>query len=440
MTMCKLTITAIGIFVSAIASTTSGQPCEFEWKPGGALAQLNNTVTALTTWDPDGAGPKEELLIAGGTFTTVGGITANGVAGWDGAAWRAFGAGVIIPGSAPWPEFVYDATVFQGNLIVGGDFDASSQGRPQYLAQWNGATWQSVGTGIAGQVNSFAVHNGSLYVAGGFSSAGGTIARHVARWNGSTWQALGTGTDNFVSALAVFNDELIAAGSFGHAGGILASNIARWNGTIWLPLGAGTNGWISSLVVYDGKLIAAGDFDLAGGGPAKNIAQWNGVNWTALGSGIHGESGYPFVWRLSTYGPWLVAGGPFSQAGDSTAMAIARWDGLLWLPVGTGLSAASGAPAAYAAGVYRGELIAGGWFASAGAQNSPYIARWGPSCDKGDLDCNGRVTPIDVLPFAAALLEPLNPSSCVHFVADINQDYVVNGDDIESFVRILTGD
>ena len=35
---------------------------------------------ALTTWDPDGNGPLPAQLVAGGAFTTAGGVTVNGIA------------------------------------------------------------------------------------------------------------------------------------------------------------------------------------------------------------------------------------------------------------------------------------------------------------------------------------------------------------------------
>jgi trimeric autotransporter adhesin len=55
----------------------------------------NSSVTALAVFD-DGSGP---ALYAGGAFTAAGGVTVNGIARWDGAAWSAlsgpFETGVI---------------------------------------------------------------------------------------------------------------------------------------------------------------------------------------------------------------------------------------------------------------------------------------------------------------------------------------------------------
>jgi hypothetical protein len=60
---------------------------------------------------------------------------------------------------------------------------------------------------------------------------------------------------------------------------------------------------------------------------ANRIAKWDGVSWSPLGSGILGA----FVWTLKVYddgnGPALYAGGYFSSAPDSGDSYLARWGG-----------------------------------------------------------------------------------------------------------------
>src|SRR5207244_1272911 len=48
------------------------------WAP--LSSGLNNYDDALAMWDPDGAGPAAPQLVAGGSFTTAGGVTAPNVA------------------------------------------------------------------------------------------------------------------------------------------------------------------------------------------------------------------------------------------------------------------------------------------------------------------------------------------------------------------------
>ena len=42
----------------------------------------------------------DNKLIAGGLFTTAGGVSANYIASWDGSSWDSLGSGMA--GSMPW--------------------------------------------------------------------------------------------------------------------------------------------------------------------------------------------------------------------------------------------------------------------------------------------------------------------------------------------------
>jgi peptidoglycan hydrolase-like amidase len=75
------------------------------------------------------------------------------------------------------------------------------------------------------------VYNCELIAGGLFSTAGGVSANYIARWNGTSWQPLGTGMGGIyrdVYALTVYNGELIAGGQFTTAGGNPANYVARW--------------------------------------------------------------------------------------------------------------------------------------------------------------------------------------------------------------------
>src|SRR5262245_28034100 len=52
--------------------------CANSWLPLGSGA--NGDVRAMTSWDPDGPGPQSAVMVVGGTFSTIGGIFAHGVA------------------------------------------------------------------------------------------------------------------------------------------------------------------------------------------------------------------------------------------------------------------------------------------------------------------------------------------------------------------------
>jgi len=73
---------------------------------------------------------------------------------------------------------------------------------------------------------------GELVAAGSFTTASGSAANPIAQWNGTTWQPLGTGLGDTVHALCTLpSGDLFAGGDFTSAGGAAANHVARWNGT-----------------------------------------------------------------------------------------------------------------------------------------------------------------------------------------------------------------
>lgn len=79
-----------------IAGTFGGSPNIVgniaRWN-GSSLTPLgtgcNGIVNALSVFDADGAGPLPPTLAVGGTFTSAGGVAAQGLAFWDGTGWSA---------------------------------------------------------------------------------------------------------------------------------------------------------------------------------------------------------------------------------------------------------------------------------------------------------------------------------------------------------------
>jgi len=98
--------------------------------------------------------------------------------------------------------------------------------------------------------------------------------------------------------------------------------VGRWDGTEWSPLGSGVDRPVEWIEVKNGKVYAGGRFIQAGGRPARGVAVWDGVEWSAFGSGIE-ESGV--VNAGGIIGDALLLGGRFSEAGDKSSPAFARW-------------------------------------------------------------------------------------------------------------------
>jgi LPXTG-site transpeptidase (sortase) family protein len=121
-----------------------------------------------------------------------------------------------------------------------------------------------------------------------------------------------------------------------------------------------------------GNLYAGGYFASAGGGPVNYVAKWDGVSWSALGTGMNG-----FVYALATDNSGnLYAAGNFTFAGGTLVNNVARWDGSSWSalsgPSGIGTSTTVNALATDSAG----NLYAGGYFTLAGGIVVNRIAKW----------------------------------------------------------------
>ena len=289
---------------------------------------------------------------------------------------------------------------YENDLIVAGKFDWA--GGPEglgvpanYVARWNGIGWRTLGVGLNERVYDAVVFNGDLIVAGAFTAAGGHTANHIARWDGSDWHPLGQGTDGTVIALAVFGDQLIAGGIFEAADGLTVNYIAAWDGASWSDLNGGMDMSVWALCVWNGNLIAGGDFFDAGGVPAAQIARWDGGQWHALGDGFVPDTGT--VHALTTWGGDLVVGGSFEQVAYQTANRLARWDGSNWHSVGTG--AENGVDdRVWSLATIDDDLYVAGEFDYAGSVDCQNIARWdGAAWHALDFGLQGYVYELSVI-------------------------------------------
>jgi hypothetical protein len=117
------------------------------------------------------------------------------------------------------------------------------------------------------------------------------------------------------------------------------------------------------LVVTGSTVFVAGEFTAAGPRAATNVARWEGLDWSLLGSGLNGP-----VRALCRFGNELVAGGQFNLGGGAN---VARWNGTAWLPLGQGV-----AGPVYTLAADNGKLFAGGAFTTAGSVVASNLACW----------------------------------------------------------------
>jgi hypothetical protein len=426
----------------ALLWTRSGQSCQHVWQPmddaSDSYPGVNGGVNAMVNWDPDGSGPRPPLVVLAGSFSIAGTVVvSNGLATYDPAtgAWGELGTGTT---NSPISSLVVSPS---GQLFAAGDFTTIGGTPANRVARWTGSAWVPLGSGVNARVESLAtLPNGDLVAAGYFNIAGGLSANKVAVWNGSAWQPLGPGItgSRHVGALAVLpTGDIVAGGSFSIANGAQGNGILRWTGSAWTQLGTGLAGdggakVFALAVLPNGELLAAGQFSSAGGVPAYGLARWNGI-WNAYGL----EPGSAFVSLAVQPNGDILAGGTRMQGGQGirslhrrsgslwssvgnnidlpygvlplpngdilaaatlynrplsnsdpflTAIAsIARWNGITWSPLDSGMNE----------GVYalktlsNGDLIAGGGFSTGGNIVTPNgIARWNSSTGWSPIGSN----------------------------------------------------
>jgi len=339
------------------------------WFSLGGIAGANNTVEATAV---DGAGN----LYIGGVFTIVGNTYITNLAEWNGSSWSTVGSGVNGAVSA--------LLVSGGNLYAGGSFTIAGGNVVNYIAVWNGSNWSALGGGMNNTVFALTMLGGNLYAGGSFTFATNTgpvgiSANRIAEWNGSSWTNFGIGLNSTVSALATLGTNVIVGGQFTFAGFTPAAGIAQLSGTNWSALAGGLNSFVTALAVSGTNLFVGGNFKQATNSSlaaisTPYIAEWNGSSWTNLALGLNNT-----VESLAVSGTNLFVGGYFTFATNTGPVAIAatliaEWNGSSWSALGTGVGATGGAVTGL--GFWGGNLIVGGGFTRAGTIGADNIAQW----------------------------------------------------------------
>jgi hypothetical protein len=283
-------------------------------------------------------------------------------------------------------QVVNAMTIYNGDLIAGGNFTQAGDVPVNFIARWDGNSWHPLGGGVIdeqlaiGRVAGLGVYDGNLIVGGYFSKAGDVPANNIAQWDGSSWSALGAGIDTvgFLEGpctFAVYGGDLIVGGDFEKAGGLTVNHIARWDGTSWHSIGGGVSGGglpmtgtcVRCLGVYSGLLIVGGNFTKAGEVDANHIAAWDGSSWTPLESGTTGGHNGTVYDQVLFEGN-LVIGGDFTQAGDAPAGRVALWDGSSWSSLGSGMN-----DEVACLSIYDGKIVTAGAFDGLSTSS---IVRW----------------------------------------------------------------
>lgn len=280
-------------------------------------------------------------------------VDSNWLYQFDGANFQKFGEGVYLTTAVPGfsqTASLYGIQEFNGKMVVSGEFDRVGTKHISGIMEWNGTEWDSLGAGLSGNIPNTApvmyphdmcIFNGDLIVAGNFKKAGGQNVYGIARWDGNQWYPMGAGFNSTVYGVGVYNGELYAGGDFTGSGSTPLTALAKWDGASWVSPGfslfyhsPSDYTYIHTIKPINGRLYISGGFDRAVVGTdtlmAQAIVAYDGNSINTLSGGLVGQE----VEAITTFEGDLVAGGGLNGVGYVAIYAE---------PSGTGNVPAAGA-------------------------------------------------------------------------------------------------
>lgn len=356
------------------------------------LGGTQPSIDATTLFD-DGSGPS---LYVGGRFTSIAGVPADNIAKWNGTEWMPLGSGVAGTASFGVTQVLAFAAFDDGTgdaLYVAGNFATAGGQASSGVARWKNGSWQPFTNGLNGTVEALCVFDpptggGPRLYAGGIFTQGldgiSVPLNRVGFWNGGFWESLQTGVTGQVfqpgvSALQVFDDgngpALYVGGWFTHAGLVPTNSLAKWTGNNWVAVGDLTSfGFIQVFDLErlesaegDDALVVAGWFTSAGGVEAKGIARYDGRTWDSLGGGFAADAKVSHV-EVVDYG---LAPGRVLYAANNAA--VWRFTDGAWSSLGlaaTGPNPYVGSLGTYNLGGFVTLVVGGRFQASASGRGS----------------------------------------------------------------------
>jgi len=128
-------------------------------------------------------------IVVGGDLQVIPGGSRPGVMRWNGSSWLPIGAG--LASVAPAGNLIVVASRVRDDGVL---FVVGKAGTTSFAASFDGSAWQLLPGAVNGQL--FAVEllpDGDVVVGGEFDAIAGVNAASVARFDGSAWHAIGDG-------------------------------------------------------------------------------------------------------------------------------------------------------------------------------------------------------------------------------------------------------
>lgn len=166
-----------------------------EWRPVGA--------PFWSTWILS-------LVVKDGNLFGAGG---NGIGVLSGNEWMQIAAPFTSSSSTPFRVLERH----DDRIVAAGRFTSIGGVSAQNIATWNGATWERLGDGLVGTVYAIASYQGQLLAGGSFTIPGHT-GRNLAIWDGNAWRPLLGGANDIVLNMVQLGDRLFIGGRFTRIG------------------------------------------------------------------------------------------------------------------------------------------------------------------------------------------------------------------------------
>ena len=390
---------------SVVVSNSSGAATSFIASLSVVVSTVPGAVDTSFWPGPSGANDavfsvfvqSDGKVLIGGLFTSVNGVTRNGIArlNADGSLDASFGAGLSGANGV-----VYSiALQSDGKPLIGGAFTSVNGVTRNRVARLNadGSLDSSFGadlTGASGVVYALALQSdGKPLIGGAFTTVNSVSRRRIARLNtdgslDATFGAPGTGwgASAAVRCVAVQSDgKVLIGGQFLTVNSVDRPQIARLNpdGSLDVGFVPGLLDTGSGEIAYsigvqaDGKVLLGGFFTAEDGVTQNGIARLNadGSLDGTFGAGLSGVSDFVISLAVQSDGKALI-GGAFTDVNGVARNRIARLnaDGSLDTSFGAGLSGANN-------WVYRialqsdANVVIGGGFTIVNNAVRPYVAR-----------------------------------------------------------------
>lgn len=377
------------------------------WRPIAPVSTIPVTTgRAISSFDPDGAGPLPSRLFLAGAFRLQGSAQVARLLEYtDEGAWN--------PVAIDYSGEIYSLTPIvlprttEPVLLAAGTLVSPLPQRFSYrLAIVDAASFRPFGDGFTGSVTVIApttiTGEPALFIAGGAPYIPGQPMSAYSIFDGSTFTPIGTATgiNSIICAISTDLDadgplpeQLIVAGAIESIDGIPMQNVAVYDGKSWAPFGS-TPHFFTDLELFDADgpnppILVAGGGSVAGGpGTPNYVYRWTGSEWVPFSPGFTSINGPAQVSYLAVFDPdgdgpsprQLVVFGFFDHVGAVAARCAASFDGTTWRPLGSGFTTnPQGAFTWDPMNDGREVVIAAGGFTSAGGIAARGVAVWNGS-------------------------------------------------------------